>query len=158
MLELKIDTQALNALFPEGSEARLNLQQAVIQNFADRLIKGQGAEAVVKYLQTNLAPQVKFQIEKTMEEYMTKANWSRGATINADFAKMVSQEFRKQVDAIVSESRQAAVAMVNEKLTEALVNLPARIDEQVNNAVYQQGRKDAIAAIQAATTAAFKAE
>lgn len=34
MITLKIDTQALRTLFPEGSEARLELQKAVIMNVA----------------------------------------------------------------------------------------------------------------------------
>lgn len=33
---IKLDTKAMNALFPEGSEARVDLQAAVIKNFINR--------------------------------------------------------------------------------------------------------------------------
>ena len=34
---IQLDSSALNALFPEGSEARLNLTTAVVNNFVTRL-------------------------------------------------------------------------------------------------------------------------
>lgn len=36
---IKLDTNAMNALFPEGTEARVKLQQSVIQNVANSFIK-----------------------------------------------------------------------------------------------------------------------
>lgn len=35
-MKIQLDTNALNALFPVGSEARVELQQAVIQNFMQK--------------------------------------------------------------------------------------------------------------------------
>lgn len=36
-MKLQLDTKAMDALFPEGSEARVELQRAVIANFAKRV-------------------------------------------------------------------------------------------------------------------------
>lgn len=36
-MKIQLDTNAMNALFPEGSEARVELQAAVIANFATRI-------------------------------------------------------------------------------------------------------------------------
>lgn len=47
-LELKIDTNALMTLFPEGSETRLNLSQAVIEEAVKRMIKSSSTAEVVK--------------------------------------------------------------------------------------------------------------
>ena len=37
-MELKLDFKALEALFPEGSEARVRLQQCVIEEFTRKHI------------------------------------------------------------------------------------------------------------------------
>ena len=37
IMKIQLDTNAMNALFPEGSEARVELQAAVIANFATRI-------------------------------------------------------------------------------------------------------------------------
>ena len=39
MIDLKLDTNAVMSLFPEGSEARLKLQSAVIANVIERTTK-----------------------------------------------------------------------------------------------------------------------
>ena len=39
-MKVQLDTKAMNALFPEGSEGRVQLQQAVIQNYAQSILKG----------------------------------------------------------------------------------------------------------------------
>ena len=36
-MKIQLDTNAMNALFPEGSQARVDLQSAVIANFATRI-------------------------------------------------------------------------------------------------------------------------
>ena len=46
-IQLKLDTSAVESLFPEGSEARLTLQQAVIQNIVDRMPSSSGMEDFV---------------------------------------------------------------------------------------------------------------
>lgn len=46
-IQLKLDTAAVESLFPEGSEARLTLQQAVIQNIVDRMPSSSGMEDFV---------------------------------------------------------------------------------------------------------------
>lgn len=51
---LRLDTDALNALFPEGSEARVDLQRAVVVNLIAKL-----AIKDVKHLDDNLVAQAK---------------------------------------------------------------------------------------------------
>ena len=36
-MKIQLDTKALESLFPEGSEARIELQNAVIANFAKKM-------------------------------------------------------------------------------------------------------------------------
>jgi hypothetical protein len=43
-MKVQLDTKAMNELFPEGSECRVQLQQAVIQNYAQATLKGCKAE------------------------------------------------------------------------------------------------------------------
>ncbi|MGL5308206.1 MAG: hypothetical protein ACRC9Y_19130, partial [Aeromonas veronii] len=46
-MKLQLDTKAMEALFPEGSEARVELQRAVIANFAKR-VKDEHIDGLVK--------------------------------------------------------------------------------------------------------------
>jgi len=150
MIELKLDTQSINTLFPEGSQARVNLQRAVIQNFADRIIKGKGGLEVIAYLDRNLKPIVEDETRNFMCQYMTQHSWTRTNSINADFAKLLAKEFKSQVNDIVEQAKQDAASLIKNQLASMLTEIPKKIDSQVEQAVYQRGRKDAIEAINAA--------
>ena len=46
MIQLKLDTQALNNLFPEGTQARLDLQASVIKNIVSSVVGKRVSEEV----------------------------------------------------------------------------------------------------------------
>jgi hypothetical protein len=48
MIDLKLDTNAVMSLFPEGSEARLKLQSAVISNVIERTTKSASVDPELK--------------------------------------------------------------------------------------------------------------
>lgn len=53
-ITLKLDASALNALFPEGSEARVELSHAVLNQAAQQYVKGGITRAVSEYLDKHL--------------------------------------------------------------------------------------------------------
>lgn len=53
-MRIQLDTHALEALFPEGSDARVELQSAVIANFARKIKDSQINDTVVKLVRTEL--------------------------------------------------------------------------------------------------------
>lgn len=65
---VKLDTKAMEALFPEGSEARVELQQAVIQNFADRHLRVPDLSELKQ-----LAEKRTSELNKTWEDIVTKS-------------------------------------------------------------------------------------
>ena len=55
MIQLKLDTQALNNLFPEGTQARMDLQAAVIKNVVDSVIGKRVTEEIEKIVHKEFA-------------------------------------------------------------------------------------------------------
>lgn len=51
---LRLNTSALNALFPEGSEARVQLQSAVLAEAAGKYVKGQLTEEITGVLKARV--------------------------------------------------------------------------------------------------------
>lgn len=70
MIQLKLDTQALNNLFPEGTQARMDLQAAVIKNVVDSVIGKRVTEEienmVIKHV--NLMMPANHEIEKIVHK------------------------------------------------------------------------------------------
>jgi len=54
-ITLKLDASALNALFPEGYEARVELSHAVLNQAAQQYVKGGVSKEVAEYLTSHLA-------------------------------------------------------------------------------------------------------
>lgn len=76
-MKLQLDTDALEALFPEGTEARLDLQQAVLQNIVNRnFIKMNQAEvdgAIHKAVRDFKLPDMSNMINERLRGYVERA-------------------------------------------------------------------------------------
>lgn len=58
-MEIKLDTNAVRSLFPEGSEARVKLQQAVINNIVNEMIKVKTNEKLKEHINESVKEHVK---------------------------------------------------------------------------------------------------
>lgn len=104
MVELKLDTTAVNALFPEGTEARVALQQAVINNITNGIIGKQIPKDIrdmVDAAAKNMGLDFNFQdmVQKELNSYMKNRGWGSSAkelqpTRKSELKSLVEAEIR----------------------------------------------------------------
>ncbi|UYL85020.1 hypothetical protein pEaSNUABM55_00247 [Erwinia phage pEa_SNUABM_55] len=133
MVELKMDTAALNALFPEGTEARVALQQAVINNITKNLlskhlnqdIKDQVAEAAKA-----LGLQYNFQelVQKELGTYLDRRGWASTYPLQESRKEELAKSIRQQVSTVASSEFHA----LSKKITgEAVENFNNGVERKI---------------------------
>mgnify|MGYP003542794378 CR=1 FL=1 len=146
-IQLKLDTNALMTLFPEGSEARLELQQAVLNEAAKRSLKGITQQELVKaispavtkikkeliseygelkYLQNRweLIPSTEF--KKAVRELLHNEIFS---FLGKEMTDYLENRFTYMMDAIKKEAIGYAQNMVNKTYEEAFQQRLAQINK-----------------------------
>lgn len=148
MIELKLDTAAVEKLFPEGTELRVNLQQAVVNNIAKRALERQVSHdidnAIRRHVQqecgmfdlTNL-------VSKELEKHLEKSGWrdfkvsdnANHIVRNAVEQKVhqVSDEvFNRVINKALEEATERAKESIDRKIAYALNNLDDIIAKHLN--------------------------
>lgn len=133
-VQLKLDAQAMTALFPEGSEIRLALQQAVINEVARNIV-----DRNITNLRSQIDATCMAHFERVLADQGIKRHYSGWqispeikATIN-DAAKLsFSSEVSKAIDAVA----QPALDEIRRKLDAQLeTGLRARLDALAREAL-----------------------
>lgn len=127
-IKIQLNTDAVNALFPEGSEARLDLQNAVIANFVKRnadtfanLELSQYEADIMRYVQTQI------------DEYQKRAtDLNCNARLTETFKSKIRDQVREQlateqVDTIISE-----LNAEYEKQIERITNHGSTLNERLS--------------------------
>ena len=111
-VELKLDTAAVVSLFPEGSEVRLKLQQAVInevvKNLIDRRIKELQAE-----INTRIQS-IENEARKAFTDELTRKGFDRkwGNLVLSDAAKsLIAEQARSAFSEEINKAVNAAAAV-----------------------------------------------
>lgn len=148
-VDIKLDTNALKALFPEGTEARVNLQSAVIQNYAKPILKG-CTDRITQEVLSEL--RLSLETGKLRKEILEQAKeeiavfWTASGGYSPVY--QLTEAGKEKIAALVSEQVDVMFrAAVNEKLrtftekTDALLNsyasrmtdqeLEARLDSKL---------------------------
>lgn len=122
-LVLKLNTGAMNALFPEGSPARVDLQQAVIQNFFERALKVKLGESISTRI-AQVERQAKEHMDAALNEHlgMKKSGyygaWEFSTTAKTEMSKLV---------------KQAAATAISEAVAESTVEIKASVKARIEN-------------------------
>lgn len=105
MITLKIDTQALRTLFPEGSEARLELQKAVIMNVAREVGVSQANAALgeLRGIVEEAAKQAAYSLTKEYLEQKGHFFQSKTQLTNQLIIK-IKEEMRQIVDGEIMDT------------------------------------------------------
>lgn len=113
---LKLNTQTLNALFPEGTEARVQLQQAVVAEFAKKTARNSLDDAATTYLNA-LSKQVanKDALEGLVKSLFEREShpWNRGklrVKEGGDLATAISDAIKEGLDSKFRELIKQTVA------------------------------------------------
>lgn len=133
MTTITLDTNALNALFPEGSQSRVDLRQAVIQNFVDRNFIRVGNEELKKMVKdevinrTRELPSVKDEVDDQLKKMFLHKGWN-----NID----TSPEFRNDLRKIVEvKAREDIDEMVNKAVESGIKSSEIRIQQTIDRSV-----------------------
>jgi hypothetical protein len=103
-MKLMLDREALLSLFPEDSEARIELRRVVTNALVEKL-----AIKDIKYLDEELRDEIRTQTKKAMSAFGVQERW------NGEI--QVSTKLLAHIDAIVKDRFQVAI---NEAITKSL--------------------------------------
>ncbi len=114
-IELKLDTAALNALFPEGSAARVNLARAVTVNLVEKL-----AVKEVKHLDATLTESVRQQILQTMRDKGMTLGWKNKVVLGEEVLSEIADFTRLKIKDAIAAEAVAAFAKLRPSIKDAV--------------------------------------
>lgn len=150
MVELKLDTAAVNALFPEGTQARVDLQQAVINNITSNILGKRVSEETRVQIQNQAKDYLLDQnltslVQKELESFMTKRGWNSPAAltsvrkselqvlVNAEVKGLCANIFAEIVAECTENAKKDFSDAMGRKITYALENAQAHFAARLNN-------------------------
>jgi uncharacterized membrane protein YheB (UPF0754 family) len=151
---LKLNTPVLNALFPEGSEARVELISAALTEVTNTYVKSALSEHVQDYLKT-LATKVKNESDIggiVAKYFQTSGGWNSVASLKPDtqLTKALTAAIEKAFDA-------KFYALLEERIEAKVKDYTDKLDSRVEYAVKQRIDRLTTDAIQARVNAAVEA-
>lgn len=137
-MELKLDVHALNALFPEGTEARLKLQQCVLEEFSRRHFKSM--DNLIRKNVQELQTVVDAQLEPLLKEHgWTKwySSWKLPPAVREELASKVNDLVRAESNDMIREAGKEAARMAMSRLDDTINHtvdrmLEAKVTELLN--------------------------
>lgn len=127
MIQLKLDTQALNNLFPEGTQARMDLQAAVIKNVVDSVIGKKVSEEienmVIKHV--NLMMPANHEIEKIVHKEF--ADYIQKRYAYSDVFDINSGGIRKIKELITTNVKQQCADLLDSIKLDAIDSATAKL-------------------------------
>lgn len=142
---LRIDASALATLFPEGTQARVDLQNAVVaefirKNFRDAAL-GEDVRAKLEAARTDALAEVKLARAAIMSSAIEAAGLKRDRTwdawkLNPEGQKAVEDAARAVIRNAATEAAEAAMPGVRAKVEDAVrVRINQLIDSEARAAV-----------------------
>jgi len=133
-IAIKLDTTAMLALFPEGSQAHLDLQQAVLNEVVRKLVDrnvGQMTAKINEAVRTEFSARLGVEGIKVLNQTLTLSDPARKA-----IAEQATQVYRDAVQKAVNEVAAPEVEAIRKKLNVALdTGLRSAIIEQAKIAL-----------------------
>jgi 23S rRNA U2552 (ribose-2'-O)-methylase RlmE/FtsJ len=133
-IQLRLDGPALAALFPEGTEARIELQKAVVAEFVRKHMTAAVPEDVKKLVVEQRAKAV----QDVLREFGGISTF--GVQLTPIFKDAVRNEVRKAVHEFVTQQLQASLAettkdLLSETDTYVRKHVEIKTDEAIDKAV-----------------------
>lgn len=122
-VEIKLNAAAMDRLFPEGTEARVNLQQTIIQNFATRFIKLKTNAELAAWIQ----PQIRSVTQEVVAEYFNLRHYEKPAVTDV-LRESIKTAFREEVQKNIRD----VVGEMKDYVTESVDAAKCRITESMD--------------------------
>lgn len=154
MIQLKLDTNAINSLFPEGTEARLNLQAAVIKNIVDSVVGKKVTEEIDNCIVTHVSAMMppKHEIEKIVQnqfaDYIQK-RYTYSNVFDANYSgirqikDVITENVKQQCANLIESIKLDAIDSASKNLKEDEEAFIARVTKNLEVTV----RKEIIARV-----------
>lgn len=127
-----LNKEAMNALFPEGSEARLQLATSAIKAFAESSIK---PAMISDKILAIIDEQRKAVTHEVLKELGVTASWG-GTSFRQDFLDKLKNEAANSVSAAITASIKPMVERAQAQLQEQIERtLQSRMQSDVNKMV-----------------------
>lgn len=138
MIGLKLDTQTIRQLFPEGSEMRVDLQRSVIDNVVKEMVLKDTDNKVRKSVAQEIElmgariPSVKEAVETELKTFFTKRGWN-GYDSTFDLDQAMRKEAQELAQNIIQDR-------ITKCINDAVKKLERRIEEtmQMTEARWEQ--------------------
>lgn len=132
---LRLNTDVVASLFPEGSQARVDLQQAVIAKVIERVVTKE-----IRHIDWNLEAQVKNVIAVKLQEMGVTSKWagSSSTALSPELTNRLRNRAEEEVNLRINEGIRLAV-------NQAVASLQPRIDKllegELTDAIRDLARK-----------------
>lgn len=120
-MNIKLDTHAVRQLFPEGTEARAQLQQSVINNVVKEMVLKDSNNKIREKIQAEInllgarIPDVAQAVKTQLNSFFTKKGWE-GFQSTLEFDAHVRKEAERQVQIAVGDVIQRLVKKATENI------------------------------------------
>jgi len=135
-MRIQLDTHALEALFPEGSDARVELQSAVIANFARKTKDNFVDEKVRKVVLDTIGKTSEWEVEKLVKAELEKQFSNVGGYWNKKYdvrergivGDSISSYVREKVNALVDEWKKSGELKADDMIIRIRKDLEERLE------------------------------
>lgn len=132
MIDIKLDTYAVRQLFPEGTTARAQLQQSVINNIVKEMMLKDSQNKLKQAVQSEIAiaaidvPDVRAEVRKQLNELFHSRGWN-----DTSAKPEMSQKMRNAAQA---SAKEAIDEMVRQTIEDAAKAAEGRIKMTIESA------------------------
>lgn len=146
-MEIKLDMSAMNALFQEGTDARVRLQQCVVEEFARRHIKGIANDYTIKQAiekaSASLKVEAAAEFGKVVKSYGTTTfefTPEYKSKLQREYRQLILSELKPEISdwsaLVYAEVKTQVLSMVKTQLNaEVAKTVTEFVQQALNNAV-----------------------
>lgn len=144
MIDIKLDTHAVRQLFPEGTEARAQLQQSVINNIVKEMVLKDSQNKIKQAVQQEISsasitiPDVRSEVKKQVQSMFHTRGWN-DMSATEDMSLMMrnaAQSCAKNaIDTMISETIDSAINQAEGRIKLSIDSANRRIQEIIVNAM-----------------------
>lgn len=144
MIDIKLDTHAVRQLFPEGTTARAQLQQSVINNIVKEMVLKNSENKIKEAVQKEVSntavtiPDVRAEVKKQVQQMFHTRGWNDMSATEELSYKMREAANRcasNAIDDMIKETIDSAIKSAEGKIKLAMQSANLRIQEIITRAM-----------------------